>query len=176
MCWRATAGWSKKVGACARGVGPPDQGPEHHPAVRRPARRGRDAGPCRKPARTSRRRTAWASAGRPPWGGLAGRVAKVPEGRQGGQEVHGRPIASVADELRMGFTGGYGRFSYSRPPATVACVLLTASSASGGRSCATASRRRYADAGDLRRICVSICVNVTPLNAKPKGRLTQMRR
>ena len=64
---------------------------------------------------------------------------------------------AVSDVLLMGFTGGYGRFSDSKPPATVACVLLTASSASGGRSCATASRPRYADAGHLRRICVNIC-------------------
>jgi hypothetical protein len=67
------------------------------------------------------------------------------------------PTVAVPDELLMGFTGGYGRFSYSEMPATVACVLLTASSASGGRSCATASRPRYADASYLRRICVTIC-------------------
>ena len=59
--------------------------------------------------------------------------------------------AAVSDVLLMGFTGGYGRFSDSRPPATVACVLLTASSASGGRSCATASRRFT----QMRAICVA---------------------
>jgi hypothetical protein len=61
------------------------------------------------------------------------------------------PTVAVSDELFMGFTGGYGRFSYSELPATAACVLLTASSASGGRSCATAGPRRYADAA----ICVA---------------------
>jgi hypothetical protein len=43
------------------------------------------------------------------------------------------------------------------PTVAVSDVLLMGFAASGGRSCATASRPRYADTGYLRRICVNIC-------------------
>jgi hypothetical protein len=61
------------------------------------------------------------------------------------------PTVAVSDVLLMGFTGGYGRFSYIEAAGDGG--LCAPRFVFGVRrwSCATASRRRYADRRHLRK-------------------------